>query len=80
MKPYRGTFRVSKLTDGRFVCKGPCVGGRACNLGPTALLTIGGTKTFTFNAIVVDATDTAVVKKMTMFSAILRPTGTVTIA
>lgn len=43
VKPYRGTFRVSKLTDGRFVCKGPCVGGRSCNLGPTALLTIGGT-------------------------------------
>jgi microcystin degradation protein MlrC len=42
VRPYRGTFRVTKLTDGRFVCKGPCVGGRAANLGPTALLTIGG--------------------------------------
>jgi len=40
--PFRGTFRVTKLTDGRFVCKGACVGGRAANLGPTALLTIGG--------------------------------------
>ncbi len=30
------------MTDGRFVCKGPCVGGREAKLGPTALLTIGG--------------------------------------
>ena len=42
VKPFHGTFRVTRLTDGRFVCKGPCVGGRAANLGPTALLTIGG--------------------------------------
>jgi microcystin degradation protein MlrC len=40
--PFRGTFRVTRLTDGRFVCKGPCVGGREAKLGPTALLTIGG--------------------------------------
>jgi hypothetical protein len=44
------------------------------------VMTIGGTKTFTFNAIVVDTSDTAVVKKMTMFGATLRPTGSVTIA
>ena len=42
VRPFRGTFRVTRLTDGRFVCKGPCVGGREANLGPTALLTIGG--------------------------------------
>jgi microcystin degradation protein MlrC len=42
VKPFRGTFRVARLTDGRFVCKGPCVGGREAKLGPTALLVIGG--------------------------------------
>ena len=44
------------------------------------VLTIGGTKTFTFNAIVESTTDTPTVNKMTMFEANLRPTGTVTIA
>jgi len=42
VKPFHGTFRVARLSDGRFLCKGPCVGGREANLGPTALLTIGG--------------------------------------
>ena len=42
VKPYRGTFKVTRLSNGRFLCKGPCVGGREANLGPTALLTIGG--------------------------------------
>jgi microcystin degradation protein MlrC len=42
VKPFHGTFRVTRLSDGRFVCKGPCVGGREAQLGPTALLTIGG--------------------------------------
>ena len=42
VKPFRGTFRVTRLSDGRFMCKGPCVGGREAKLGPTALLTIGG--------------------------------------
>ena len=41
--PLQGTFRVARLSDGRFLCKGPCVGGREARLGPTALLTIGGT-------------------------------------
>ena len=40
--PFRGTFRVTALSEGRFLCKGPCVGGREAKLGPTALLTIGG--------------------------------------
>jgi microcystin degradation protein MlrC len=40
--PFHGTFRVTRLSDGRFLCKGPCVGGREAKLGPTALLTIGG--------------------------------------
>lgn len=42
VKPFHGTFRVAKLSNGRFLCKGPCVGGREAALGPTALLTIGG--------------------------------------
>jgi microcystin degradation protein MlrC len=42
VKPFHGTFRVARLSSGRFVCKGPCVGGREAQLGPTALLTIGG--------------------------------------
>ena len=42
VKPFHGTFRVARLSDGHFVCKGPCVGGREARLGPTALLTIGG--------------------------------------
>src|SRR3954469_20776932 len=28
VRPFHGTFRVTRLTDGHFVCKGPCVGGR----------------------------------------------------
>ena len=42
VKPFHGSFRVTRLSSGRFVCKGPCVGGREAQLGPTALLTIGG--------------------------------------
>jgi microcystin degradation protein MlrC len=42
VKPFHGTFRVAKLSSGRFMCKGPCVGGREANLGPTALLVIDG--------------------------------------
>lgn len=42
VKPFHGTFRVTRLSNGQFVCKGACVGGRQANLGPTALLTIDG--------------------------------------
>jgi len=42
VRPFHGTFRVTRLSNGRFLCKGPCIGGREANLGPTALLTIGG--------------------------------------
>jgi len=42
VQPFHGTFQVSKLSNGRFVCTGTCVNGREANLGPTALLTIGG--------------------------------------
>ncbi len=40
--PYHGTFTVTALTDGRFVTTGRSIGGRHINIGPTALLTIGG--------------------------------------
>jgi microcystin degradation protein MlrC len=42
VKPFHGTFKVTRLSSGRFLCKGPCVGGREAQLGPTALLTIDG--------------------------------------
>ncbi|MCC6535682.1 MAG: M81 family metallopeptidase [Burkholderiales bacterium] len=42
VKPFHGRFRVSALSNGQFVCKGPCVGGREAKLGPTALLAIEG--------------------------------------
>lgn len=42
VKPLHGTFKVARLSSGRFLCKGPCVGGREAQLGPTALLVIGG--------------------------------------
>ncbi len=40
--PFRGRFHVAKLTDGRFLCTGPFYRGANANLGPTALLAIGG--------------------------------------
>ena len=40
--PYHGTFTVTALTDGRFVTTGRSIGGRRINIGPTALLTLGG--------------------------------------
>jgi len=40
--PYHGTFTVTALTDGRFVTTGRSIGGRHINIGPTALLTLGG--------------------------------------
>jgi microcystin degradation protein MlrC len=42
VEPFRGRFRVTRLSNGEFLCKGPCVGGREAKLGPTALLTIDG--------------------------------------
>ncbi len=42
VKPFHGTFRVTRLSDGRFICTGTCINGREAKLGPTALLTIGG--------------------------------------
>jgi microcystin degradation protein MlrC len=34
--------RVLKLTDGRFVCTGPMTGGNVADLGPSALIEVGG--------------------------------------
>ena len=42
VEPFDGTFTVAKLGDGKFACTGPCVRGRSVDLGPMALLTIGG--------------------------------------
>ena len=40
--PFKGRFRVSRLGDGKFLCTGDFYRGIHANLGPTALLTIGG--------------------------------------
>lgn len=41
-KPFPGTFTVSALSDGCFVTTGRSIGGRHIDIGPTAVLTIGG--------------------------------------
>ena len=41
--PYEATFTVAKLGNGQFMCTGPNLGGRRMDLGPMALLQIGGT-------------------------------------
>jgi microcystin degradation protein MlrC len=41
-EPYRAKFKVAKLGDGKMRTTGPCVGGRNIDLGPMALLQIGG--------------------------------------
>jgi microcystin degradation protein MlrC len=40
--PFKGTFEVVKLADGKFTCTGPCIRGRTMDIGPTALLKIDG--------------------------------------
>ncbi|MGA0393562.1 MAG: M81 family metallopeptidase [Rhodospirillales bacterium] len=40
--PYSGKFTVAKLGNGKFHCTGPYQGGRDMDLGPMALLRIGG--------------------------------------
>ena len=45
-KPFKGTFKVAKLADGEFTATGKSIPGRKVNLGPTALLTIGGVNVF----------------------------------
>jgi microcystin degradation protein MlrC len=39
--PYRETFIVERLSDGRFVAPGPYYGGREMDMGPSAALRIG---------------------------------------
>ncbi len=41
--PYEVTVEVAKLGDGQFTCTGPNLGGRRMDIGPMALLRIGGT-------------------------------------
>lgn len=41
--PYEASFKVAKLGNGQFTCTGPNLGGRRMDLGPMALLQIGGT-------------------------------------
>ena len=40
--PFRARFTVSGLSDGKFVCTGPFYKGVRADLGPCALLTVGG--------------------------------------
>jgi len=41
-KRFHGTFRVTRLSDGRFTTTGKSIPGRNIDLGPTALLSTGG--------------------------------------
>jgi microcystin degradation protein MlrC len=41
-KPFHGTFTVTALSDGQFITTGRSIPGRKINLGPTAVLRIGG--------------------------------------
>ena len=42
--PYRESFVVEKLSDGKFVAPGPYYGGRDMDMGPSAALRIGGVR------------------------------------
>jgi microcystin degradation protein MlrC len=42
--PYRARFVVERLRDGKLMTTGPSVGGRQVDLGPMALLRIGGVR------------------------------------
>lgn len=42
--PYRETFVVEQLSDGKFVAPGPYYGGRDMDMGPSACLRIGGVR------------------------------------
>ncbi|MDX1434582.1 MAG: M81 family metallopeptidase [Gammaproteobacteria bacterium] len=49
-RPFAGTFRVVRLSDGKFVTTGKSIPGRHVDLGPTALLAIGGIEIVTASA------------------------------
>ena len=42
--PYRETFVVEQLSDGKFIAPGPYFGGRDMDMGPSACLRIGGVR------------------------------------
>jgi microcystin degradation protein MlrC len=42
--PFRGTFTVERISDGKLTGTGPFYGGSKMNLGPCARLAIGGVK------------------------------------
>jgi microcystin degradation protein MlrC len=42
--PFEGTFTVERISDGRLTGTGPFYGGAKMNLGPCALLAIGGVR------------------------------------
>jgi microcystin degradation protein MlrC len=42
--PYKESFIVEKLSDGKFVASGPYYGGRDMDMGPSAALRIGGVR------------------------------------
>ncbi|MEO3388570.1 M81 family metallopeptidase [Mesorhizobium sp. CAU 1741] len=42
--PLHGTFRVERVSDGRFAATGPYYGGAQMNLGPSACLSVGGVR------------------------------------
>jgi microcystin degradation protein MlrC len=42
--PYKETFVVEKLSDGKFIAPGPYYGGRDMKMGPSACLRIGGVR------------------------------------
>jgi microcystin degradation protein MlrC len=43
-EPYRETFTVEQVSDGKFVAPGPFYGGRTLNMGLSAALRIGGVR------------------------------------
>src|SRR5450631_2615979 len=42
--PYKESFVVEKLSDGKFIAPGPYYGGRDMDMGPSAALRIGGVR------------------------------------
>ncbi|MEJ8475716.1 M81 family metallopeptidase [Roseibium algae] len=42
--PFSGTFRIEKLSDGKFTTTGPYYGGAQMDLGPSACLVLGGVR------------------------------------
>ena len=42
--PFHGTFKVEVINDGKYQTTGPVAQGKRYNVGPSALLSIGGVK------------------------------------